>query len=84
VPDDLRETFGLPARSRVTVQRGDQRRSYSICSPAGAPLRIGVREVQERRRVGLAAQRGAPGHRIAVQPPSGRFNPDLAEPAHHA
>src|SRR5205814_3612514 len=45
VPDALRSTFAFRPGQSLTVRRGDERRSYSICAPAGRAPRIGVREV---------------------------------------
>jgi ring-1,2-phenylacetyl-CoA epoxidase subunit PaaE len=84
VPAELREVFAFRPGQSVTVRRGDERRSYSICAPAGAPLRIGVREVQDGVVSGWLVRAVEPGDRIEVQPPTGRFTPDLDAPAHHA
>jgi ring-1,2-phenylacetyl-CoA epoxidase subunit PaaE len=84
VPENLRETFAFRPGQSVTIKRGDERRSYSICAPAGSPLRIGVREVQDGIVSGWLVREVRTGDRIEVQPPSGRFTPDLDEPAHHA
>jgi len=45
VPPELAGTFAFTAGQSLTIRRGDERRSYSICAPAGAAPRIGVREV---------------------------------------
>ena len=45
VPGDLAQVFAFAAGQSLTIRRGDERRSYSICAPVGAPPRIGVREV---------------------------------------
>ncbi len=45
VPEDLREVFAFAPGQSLTVRRGEQRRSYSICAAAGQAPRIGVREV---------------------------------------
>lgn len=50
VPPGLAERFRFAAGQWVSIRRTvdgrEQRRSYSICSPAGGPLRIGVRELR--------------------------------------
>ena len=45
VPPDVRELFCVRPGQWLTVERDGERRSYSICAAAGAPPRIGVREV---------------------------------------
>jgi ring-1,2-phenylacetyl-CoA epoxidase subunit PaaE len=73
----------LTLRRRVGVDQGggrDERRSYSICAPAGAPPRIGVREVPGGAVSGWLVREVRPGDRIEVQPPSGSFALDPAGP----
>ena len=43
VPEPLRERFAFRPGQSLTVRRGAERRTYSICAPAGAAPRIGVR-----------------------------------------
>ena len=83
IPDDLRDQFTFRPGQSLTVKRGEERRSYSICAPAGAAPRIGVREVQGGHVSGWLVREVKPGDRVEVQAPTGRFTPDLAEPAHH-
>ncbi len=45
VPGDLAGRSRSPPGRRLTVRRGEERRTYSICAPAGSAPRIGVREV---------------------------------------
>ncbi|MGH3280976.1 MAG: phenylacetic acid degradation protein, partial [Trebonia sp.] len=45
VPPELVGVFAFTAGQTLTVRRGAERRTYSICAPAGAAPRIGVREV---------------------------------------
>ena len=51
VPDELASEFAFaPGQSltlRRTVDGRDERRTYSICAPAGAAPRVGVREVPD-------------------------------------
>ena len=87
VPDDLAAEFAFRPGQSVTVRREvdgrDERRSYSICAPAGAPPRIGVRVVSGGAVSGWLAQEVAPGAEVEVAPPTGSFTPDLARPGHH-
>ncbi len=88
VPPELAEVFRFRPGQSLTLRRvtggRDERRSYSICAPAGRPPRIGVREVPGGAISGWLVRDVRPGDRIEVQPPSGSFTPDdLAEPARH-
>jgi ring-1,2-phenylacetyl-CoA epoxidase subunit PaaE len=81
--DDYRFRPGQSLTLRRIVDGRDERRSYSICAPAGQPLRIGVREVPGGALSGWLVNDVRPGDRIEAQPPSGTFTPDLSEPARH-
>jgi ring-1,2-phenylacetyl-CoA epoxidase subunit PaaE len=83
VPGRLRETFAFAPGQSVTIRRGAQRRSYSICSVKGRPLRIGVREVAGGAVSCWLVHEVRPGDVIDVQAPSGSFTPDLDVPGHH-
>jgi ring-1,2-phenylacetyl-CoA epoxidase subunit PaaE len=83
VPPDLRETFAFRPGQSLTVRRGDERRSYSICVPPGRAPRIGVREVADGCVSGWLVRGTRPGDTIEVQPPSGAFTPDLAVRGRH-
>lgn len=87
VPDCLAPEFSyLPGQSltvRRIVEGRDERRSYSICAPAGRPLRIGVREVPGGRVSGWLVNEVRPGDRIEVAPPTGSFTPDLESSGRH-
>jgi ring-1,2-phenylacetyl-CoA epoxidase subunit PaaE len=87
VPDGLAGDYRfLPGQSltlRRIVDGRDERRSYSICAPAGQPPRIGVREVPGGALSSWLVREVSPGDRIEVQPPSGSFTADLGEPARH-
>ncbi|WP_369138321.1 2Fe-2S iron-sulfur cluster-binding protein [Modestobacter versicolor] len=62
----------VTVRTRVGAQ--ELRRSYSVCSPAGGPLRIGVRERPGGGRVSSWLVRGlAAGDRVEVGEPAGTF-----------
>ncbi len=83
VPPRLRQTFAFAPGQSVTIRRGDQRRSYSICAVAGRPPRIGVREVAGGAVSGWLVHEVRAGDVIDVQAPSGSFTPDLDTPGHH-
>jgi ring-1,2-phenylacetyl-CoA epoxidase subunit PaaE len=80
VPRELAGTFAFAAGQSLTIRRGDQRRSYSICAPAGAPPRIGVREVPGGAVSGWLVRQVKAGDTLEVQAPGGRFTPDLSQP----
>ena len=87
VPPELADEYRFRPGQSLTVRRmiggTDERRSYSICSPAGQPPRIGVREVPGGALSGWLVHEVRPGDRIEVQPPSGSFTPDLSVPGRH-
>ncbi|MGW8764293.1 1,2-phenylacetyl-CoA epoxidase subunit PaaE [Streptomyces sp. NPDC055815] len=87
IPDALAEDFAHQPGQSLTVRRlvdgRDERRSYSICSPVGAPPRIGVREVPEGLFSSWLVRDVRPGDTIKVMVPTGAFTPDLAAPGHH-
>ena len=83
VPRELAGTFAFTAGQSLTIRRGDERRSYSICAPAGAPPRIGVREVLGGAVSGWLVRQVKAGDTLEVQAPGGRFTPDLSQPGQH-
>jgi ring-1,2-phenylacetyl-CoA epoxidase subunit PaaE len=87
VPPEFAGEFRFQPGQSLTLRRlvdgRDERRSYSICAPAGQPPRIGVREVPGGALSGWLVHEVRPGDRIEVQPPSGAFTPDLSKPASH-
>ena len=87
VPDELAAEYAfLPGQSltlRLVVNGHEERRSYSICAPAGAPPRIGVREVADGLFSTWLVRHVRPGDEIEVLPPAGSFTPALDEPGHH-
>ncbi len=83
VPPDLREVFAFAPGQSLTVRRGDERRSYSICAPAGRAPRIGVREVAGGAVSGWLVHTVRPGDTVEVQAPAGSFTPDLASAGQH-
>jgi ring-1,2-phenylacetyl-CoA epoxidase subunit PaaE len=83
VPDHLRAAFTFAPGQSLTVRRGEERRSYSICAPVGRPPRIGVREVIGGAVSGWLVHEVRPGDVLEVQPPSGTFTPELGAPGDH-
>jgi ring-1,2-phenylacetyl-CoA epoxidase subunit PaaE len=83
VPDDLAGAFAFAAGQSLTVRLGEERRSYSICAPAGAAPRIGVREVVGGAVSGWLVRSLKVGDTLEVQVPSGTFTPDLSVPGRH-
>ena len=84
VPPGLAETFAFAPGQSLTVRRGGERRSYSICAVSGRPPRIGVREVAGGAVSGWLVHDVRAGDVIEAQAPSGSFTPDLGQPGHHA
>ncbi|MFF7634919.1 1,2-phenylacetyl-CoA epoxidase subunit PaaE [Kitasatospora sp. NPDC008050] len=87
VPAELGEEYVFQAGQTLTLRQlgdgGDERRSYSICSPVGGPLRIAVREVPGGLFSEQLVRRAAPGDTVEVLPPAGAFTADLDSPARH-
>lgn len=83
VPKQLAELFAFRAGQSLTIRRGDERRSYSICAPVGRPPRIGVREVAGGALSGWLVHQVHPGDVVRVAPPAGSFTPDLTRAGRH-
>lgn len=83
VPEHLRAAFTFAPGQSLTVRRGQERRSYSICAPVGRPPRIGVREVEGGAVSGWLVHEVRPGDVLDVQPPSGTFTPQLGTAEDH-
>lgn len=87
VPDALVDRFAFAPGQSLTLRRVvdgvDERRSYSICAPAGGPLRIGVREVPGGLFSRWLVHDVRPGDAVEVLPPTGAFTPDLRVPGRH-
>lgn len=87
VPDELAERFAFAPGQSLTVRRlidgRDERRSYSICAPAGRPPRIGVRQVPGGAISGWLVHHVRAGDIVEVAPPTGTFTPDLTRPGRH-
>ncbi|ANY09768.1 phenylacetic acid degradation protein [Pseudonocardia sp. HH130630-07] len=87
VPDDLRAHYAFRPGQYLTLRTrtdaGEERRSYSICAPAGSAPRVGVRRVDGGLFSEWLVDRVAPGDVVEVGPPSGGFTPELAAGTHH-
>lgn len=87
VPEDLRAEFDFrPGQSLMlsrTLDGVEHRRSYSICSPAGASPRVGVREVTDGLFSSWLVHEVKAGDQIDVQGPTGNFHADPAEGGRH-
>jgi ring-1,2-phenylacetyl-CoA epoxidase subunit PaaE len=87
VPEALRESYvfrpGQYLTLRQETEAGEERRSYSICAPAGAAPRVGVRRVEGGLFSAWLVDRLTEGDEIEVGPPAGSFTPELAAGTHH-
>jgi ring-1,2-phenylacetyl-CoA epoxidase subunit PaaE len=87
VPGDLAADYRFKPGQALTLRRvdgeRDERRSYSICAPMGAPPRVGVREVPGGFFSSYLVHDVKPGDEIEVLPPSGTFTADLTVPGDH-
>lgn len=87
VPPELAGRYAFRPGQSLTVRRvadgADERRTYSICAPAGAAPRIGVREVPGGRISSWLVRELRPGDTVEVAPPSGTFTPEVAAGGRH-
>ncbi|GAB2603424.1 phenylacetic acid degradation protein [Paractinoplanes abujensis] len=87
VPGDLAGLYAFRPGQSLTVRRPgddrDERRSYSICAPAGDRPRIGVREVPGGLVSGWLVHDVRVGDEVEVAPPSGTFTPDVEAGGRH-
>ncbi len=87
VPEELSERLRFRPGQHVTVRRTvdgvEHRRSYSICAPVGAALRIGVRRVPGGVFSGWLVDEARVGDVVEVQRPTGRFTVDPSVGGHH-
>ncbi len=87
VPGELAEEYAFQPGQSLTLRREvdgqDERRSYSICSAAGGPPRVGVRAIPGGLFSSWLVHEVRPGDMIEVLPPVGSFTPDLDQPGHH-
>lgn len=81
VPAELGDAYQFQHGQHLTLRRivgGDEvRRSYSICSPVGGPLRVGVRRVTGGRLSSWFNDELQPGDRVDVMTPTGRFTSSI-------
>ena len=87
VPGDLADRYAFRPGQSLTVRHtaggADERRTYSICAPAGARPRIGVREVPGGLVSSWLVHDLRAGDRVEVAPPAGSFTPDLRTGGRH-
>ena len=87
VPEDLRDDFAFVAGQSLTLRRTvdgrEERRTYSICAPAGAQPRVGVREIPDGLFSRWLVNDVRPGDVVEVQTPSGNFRADPAMGGRH-
>jgi ring-1,2-phenylacetyl-CoA epoxidase subunit PaaE len=87
VPAELADVFRFRPGQSLTVRRvvagRDERRSYSICAPAGGSLRIGVREMPGGLFSSWLVHGVRRGDRIEVAAPGGAFTPDVEVSGRH-
>ncbi|WP_020661973.1 1,2-phenylacetyl-CoA epoxidase subunit PaaE [Amycolatopsis benzoatilytica] len=87
VPEELAGTYAFAPGQSLTLRRmvdgRDERRSYSICAPAGERPRVGVRLVPEGVFSTWLVNEVRPGDTVEVSAPTGSFTPDLAAGGHH-
>lgn len=75
VPAEVAEDYQFAPGQSLTLRRGAERRSYSICAAPGAPLRIAVREVADGLFSRWLVREVRPGDEVDVAPPTGTFSP---------
>jgi len=87
VPPELAESFRYRPGQYLTLRLfhdgQEERRSYSICAPAGAPPRIGVRRVDTGLFSEWLVDRLQSGDEIEVARPAGSFTPEIEPGSHH-
>lgn len=87
VPGHLSAEFRFRPGQFLTLRRMvdgiEQRRSYSICAPAGTAPRVGVREITGGLFSRWLVREVAPGDYVEVQRPAGSFVVDPAAGGRH-
>lgn len=87
VPDELRELYDFKPGQSLALRRmidgRDNRRTYSICAPAGERPRVGVREVPDGLFSTWLVRDLKVGDEVEVQTPTGAFAADPDEVARH-
>jgi ring-1,2-phenylacetyl-CoA epoxidase subunit PaaE len=82
VPPELESEYAFVQGQHLTIRTNlagdDERRSYSICSPAGSgTLRIGVKVIRGGHFSEFALRQLRPGDALDVMTPAGRFHTPL-------
>jgi ring-1,2-phenylacetyl-CoA epoxidase subunit PaaE len=82
VPADLESAYSFVQGQHLTIRTNlagdDERRSYSICSPAtSGPLRIGVKVIRGGHFSEFAQRELRAGDELEVMTPAGRFHTRL-------
>jgi ring-1,2-phenylacetyl-CoA epoxidase subunit PaaE len=81
VPSELAEAYAFEAGQHLNIRTSlagdDVRRSYSICSPEGGPLRVGVKVLPGGAFSSYVHATLAPGDVLEVMTPLGRFKTPL-------
>jgi ring-1,2-phenylacetyl-CoA epoxidase subunit PaaE len=85
VPESERATFAFAPGQYLTLRRpgAELRRSYSICSAAGDPLRVGVRRVPGGAFSSWLHDELEAGDTLEAMEPQGRFGAALAKRPRH-
>lgn len=87
VPEEEIDHFDFRPGQTLTLrrreERGEERRSYSICSPRGNRPKVGVRLVPEGLFSTWLTTHVQPGDEVEALPPTGNFTPDLTRTGHH-
>ncbi len=81
VPEALSDDYAFTQGQHVAIRWHGARRNYSICSPVGGPLRIGVKHIPDGEFSAYALDRMRRGAVLEVMTPSGHFTTEL-DPAH--
>jgi len=87
VPGHLRDAYAFRPGQSLTLRRhvngAEHRRSYSICAPAGAAPRVGVREIPGGLFSSWLVRDLAVGDTVEVHTPAGSFGADPAAASRH-
>jgi ring-1,2-phenylacetyl-CoA epoxidase subunit PaaE len=76
VPVSLRPAYDFAAGQHVTLRVGAERRSYSICAPAGSGvLRVAIKRIPAGT---FSCRQWRPGEVVEVLTPTGRFTTAFA------
>lgn len=87
VPAELADQYAYAPGQSLTLRRfvdgAEHRRSYSICSPLGAGLRIGVREIPDGLFSSWLVHQVRVGDVVEVAQPAGAMTADPGRPGRH-